>query len=233
MTSVISAVRPSWGVPGGRIAISGLHLPLPADGPPHALVGTHDARIVSASRESIRFVIPSEAEGGTMSVRIDELPGETAYLEVARVFATGVHQVDSPAFDADGRLWVTQSGSRDTKVPVPLYRVGRDGVREPLAVEISNPTSLALGPDHAMYVSSRFDGQVYRMGDNDRAELYASELGVATGIAFGRDGTLYVGDRSGSILRVWPEKRIEIHATLPPSVAAFHLAFGPDDCLYV
>ena len=31
-----------------------------------------------------------------MPVRIDELPGETAYIEVARVLATGVHQVDSP-----------------------------------------------------------------------------------------------------------------------------------------
>jgi sugar lactone lactonase YvrE len=220
-------------VPGGRIAIFGAHLPLPADGPPHALVGPHDARIVAASHDAIRLVVPVEAEGGTMPVRLDELAGETAYVEVARVFATGVHQVDSPAFDAAGRLCVTQSGGRDTKVPVPLYRISRDGVREPLAVAISNPTSLALGPDGAIYVSSRFDGQVYRLGEDDRAELYAGELGVATGLAFGPDGTLYVGDRSGSILRVLPDKRVEIHAVLPPSVAAFHLAFGPDDCLYV
>jgi sugar lactone lactonase YvrE len=30
-----------------------------------------------------------------------------------------------------------------------------------------------------------------------------------------------------------PDKRVDIFATLPPSVAAFHLAFGPDACLYV
>jgi len=213
--------------------VFGAQLPLPADGPPHVLIGTHDARVTAASPSFVRVVVPGEAEGGTMPVRIDELPGETAYVEVARTFATGVHQVDSPAFDATGRLCVTQSGGRDTKVPVPLYRVSHDGVREPLPVEIGNPTSMALGPDGAMYVSSRFDGQVYRLGENDRAEVYASELGVATGLAFAPDGTLFVGDRSGSILRVLPDKRAEIFASLPSSIAAFHLAFGPDGCLYV
>jgi len=233
MPSGVSAVRPRWAVPGGRIAIHGTQLPLPVDGPPHVLIGTHDARVVAASQSAIRLVVPAEAAGGTMTVRIDELPGETAYLEVASVFATGVHQVDSPAFDATGRLCVTQSGGRDTKVPVPLYRISHDGIREPLAVEISNPTSMALGPDGAMYVSSRFDGQVYRLGEQDRPEVYANELGVATGLAFAPDGTLFVGDRSGSILSVTSDKRVEVIATLPASVAAFHLAFGPDSCLYV
>jgi glucose/arabinose dehydrogenase len=43
---------------------------------------------------------------------------------------------------------------------------------------------------------------------------------------------LYVGDRSGSILRVEGDGRARQFATLPPSIAAFHLAFGPDDHLY-
>jgi sugar lactone lactonase YvrE len=55
---------------------------------------------------------------------------------------------------------------------------------------------------------------------------------VACGIAFGPDGSLYVGDRSGSVLRV-SGKEVSLFATLPASVAAFHLAFGPDDALYV
>jgi sugar lactone lactonase YvrE len=231
--SVISAVRPGWAVPGGRIAVAGVHLPMPADGPPHALVGPHDAHVVSASRSLIRLVVPAAAEGGTMAVRFDELPGETAYIEVARTVTTGVHQVDSPAFDRDGRLYVTQSGGRGTKVGVPLYRIAFDGTREPLAVEIANPTSIACGPDNAMYVSSRFDGHVYRMVPGEQPEIYATELGVPTGLAFGRDGSLFVGDRSGSIFRVTSERQVEPFASLPASVAAFHLAFGPDDCLYV
>jgi sugar lactone lactonase YvrE len=233
VSGVISSVRPGWVVPGGRIAVAGTHMPMPADGPPHALVGGLDARVVGASRSLTRLMVPPAAEGGTMAVRLDELAGETAFVEVARLLATGLHQVDSPAFDGAGRLYVTHSGGRDTKVPVPLYRIGRDGVREPLAVDLSNPTSLALGPDGLMYVSSRFEGQVHRLTPDDRVEMYATELGVATGIAFSRDGSLFVGDRSGSILRITPDRRVETFASLPASVAAFHLAFGPDDALYV
>lgn len=168
-----------------------------------------------------------------MPVRIDELPGESGVVDVARVLTTGVHQVDSPLFDRQGRLYATHSGERDARVAVPLYRVGHDGVREPISVEIANPTSLALGPDGLVYVSSRFDGNVYRVTAADRAELYAAELGVPTGLAFAPDGTLFVGDRSGSIFRVSPDRQVETFASLPSSVAAFHLAYGPDDCLYV
>jgi hypothetical protein len=62
--------------------------------------------------------------------------------------------------------------------------------------------------------------------------VVATDLGVACGIAFASDGTLFVGDRSGSILRV-RDGRATMFASIPASVAAFHLAFGPDDCLYV
>jgi sugar lactone lactonase YvrE len=220
-------------VPGGRVALEGAHFPLPADGPPHVLVGSRDAHVVAASPRAIRFVVPPTAEGGPAVVRIDEVPGESAFLEVAHQLVTGIHQVDSPVFDRNGMLYVTQSGGRETKVPVPLYRVGRDAAREPLAVEIANPTSLALGVDGAIYVSSRFEGHVYRLADGGAPELYATELGVPTGLAFAPDGTLFVGDRSGSILRISPDRHVETYASLPASVAAFHLAYGPDSCLYV
>lgn len=206
---------------------------MPADGPPHVLVGTRDAHVVSASHRSLRLTIPTDVEGGTTAVRIDELPGETAYLEIGRPLATGLHQVDSPAFDRLGRLYCTVSGGRGTKVPVPLYRIGADGVREPIAVDLANPTSMVLGPDGCLYVSSRFDGQVHRLTEDDRVEIYAAELGVCTGLAFDADGSLFVGDRAGSILRVTPDRQVETFATLPASIAAFHLAFGPDGCLYV
>ena len=220
-------------MPGARVAILGRHFPLPADGPPHVLIESADARVVAASSRAIRFVVPSDARGGPATVRLDELPGESARLEIARVLATDVHQVDSPAFDQAGRLYVTHSGGRDSKVSVPLFRVADDGAREPLAVEIANPTSLACGPDGVMYVSSRFDGHVYRLTADGRAELYVTEVGVPTGLAFAPDGTLFIGDRSGSILRVSPDRQVDTFAMLPPSVAAFHLAYGPDDCLYV
>ena len=49
----------------------------------------------------------------------------------------------------------------------------------------------------------------------------------------GPDGTLYVGDRSGTVFRVRATGHAAAFATLPASVAAFHLAWGPDDALYV
>jgi sugar lactone lactonase YvrE len=233
VSAVVTAVEPPWALPGGKVAIVGGHFPLPLDGPPHVLIDSADARVVAASSHAIRVIVPPGGAGGSSIVRLDELPGETAQIVVGRVFATDVHQVDSPAFDRLGRLVVTHSGGRDTKMPVPLYRIGQDGAREALAVEIANPTSLALGPDGLMYVSSRFDGNVYRLTADDRQEMFVTEVGVPTGLAFAPDGTLFIGDRSGSILRVSPDRHVDTFASLPPSVAAFHLAYGPDHCVYV
>lgn len=235
MPHVISAIRPGWAVPGAAVSIDGIHLPVPGDGPPHVLVGALDARVTTASHRALRLLVPPESEGGTLAVRIDELPGETVYLQVARALATGIHQVDSPVFGTDGRLYCTVSGGRGSKAAVPLFRINinADGAREPIAVELANPTSMTLGPDGRVYISSRFDGHVYRLLDDDRLELYATELGTATGLAFGSDGSLYVGDRSGTILRVSPDRQVETFATIPASIAAFHLAMGPDEALYI
>jgi sugar lactone lactonase YvrE len=74
---------------------------------------------------------------------------------------------------------------------------------------------------------------VYRVTAERRVEPVATELGVACGIAFGADGTLFVGDRTGTIFRMGPAGRAVPFATLPPSMAAFHLASGPDGRLYV
>ena len=123
MPHVISGLRPGWAVPGAPVSIEGVHLPVPAGGPPHVLVGGADAHVLAASHRSLRVVVPSDGETGTVAVRIDELPGETIYLEVARTLVTGVHQVDSPLFGSDGRLYCTMSGGRDSKAAVPLFRI--------------------------------------------------------------------------------------------------------------
>jgi sugar lactone lactonase YvrE len=196
-------------------------------------VGDVETRAMGASAGQLRFAVPAGTAGGLLPVRVEPEGLHAGSILVARPIATGLHQVDSPAFDGLGRLYVTHSGSRGVKVPVPLYRVSADGAREPLTLDLPNPTSMALGPDGAMYVSSRFEGQVYRLAADDRAEVYAADLGVPTGLAFSSDGTLFVGDRSGSIFRVSKDRQVDVFASLPASVAAFHLAFGPDDCLYV
>jgi sugar lactone lactonase YvrE len=84
-----------------------------------------------------------------------------------------------------------------------------------------------------MFVSSRLDGTVYRVTPLKEVVVFASDLGIATGLAFNRDGDLFVGDRSGAIYRVNEIGVAKPWAQLEPSVSAFHLAFGPDDALYV
>ena len=92
---------------------------------------------------------------------------------------------------------------------------------------------MAIDPENRLYVSSRFEGIVYRVMADGTTEPFAHDLGVACGLAFSSDGTLFVGDRSGTILRVDRAGRATTFASLPASVAAFHLAFGPDEALYV
>jgi sugar lactone lactonase YvrE len=96
-----------------------------------------------------------------------------------------------------------------------------------------NATSMTFGPDGRLYVSSRFDGTVYRVFDDGRYEVMASDLGLACGLAFAPDGTLFVGDRSGTIFQIDGQGRTATLVALPASVAAFHLAMGPDNWLYV
>jgi sugar lactone lactonase YvrE len=65
------------------------------------------------------------------------------------------------------------------------------------------------------------------------AEPFATDLGIACGLAFAADGTLFVGDRSGTVFRVDTAGRVSVFASLPPSVAAFHLVQRRDGVLCV
>ena len=229
----IASVRPLWAIEGGRVTLEGDGFPVGNEGLPHVRVGSQPARIAAASSSSITLIVPSGAEGRSTAVRVDELPGETAFVEIGVPLVTGVHHVDSPAYDRHGNLFVTFSGSRGQQAPVAIFVVRPDGTREPFVSDLPNPTSLAFDREGALFVSSRFDGSVYRVEADGRATLYAGDLGVACGLAFGPDGALYVGDRSGSILRVESDAKARVFASLPSSIAAFHLAFGPDGYLYV
>ena len=226
----ITSVIPPRVVEGGRVALTGSDLS--TEIVPSVVVGNEPARTLFASSSKIVIDLPEDIEGGPTPVRIASVPGETIYLSVGAVWATGLHQVDNPVFDPAGNLFVTYSGSRGQESPVSVFRVTPEGSREPFVSGIVNATSLAIGPDGYLYVSSRFEGAVYRVKADGSHEQVAADLGVACGLTFDDDGSMYVGDRSGTIFRV-REGKATAFATLPASVAAFHLAMSGDGELFV
>src|SRR5687768_9392737 len=226
----ISSVRPLRAVEGGRVTIYGSAFP---SGRFQTIpLGEAPARVSFASSSRLVLTVPEDIEGGPTPVKIPGAPGETVYVSVGARWATGLHQVDNPVFDALGNLFVTYSGPRGQEAPVSVFRVTPSGTREPFSSGIVNATSLAFGPSGQLYVSSRFEGSVYRIKDDGSPDQVASDLGVACGIAFDADGWMYVGDRSGTVFRV-RDGRATPFATIPPSVAAFHLAMSGGQELFV
>lgn len=226
------SVHPAWAVEGARVTVRGPHFEVRGALLPVVSVGGVEARVVMGATTRLTFIVPPGLARGAQPVTVEGVTGR-AMLHVGTALTTGIHQVDNPAVDADGHVFLTHSGARGQRVPVSVYRVPPGGSREDYLTDIVNATALAFDPGGILHVSSRFDGAVYRVTAGRRVETVATDLGVACGIAFGPDGTLFVGDRTGTIFRIGPAGRAVPFATLPPSMAAFHLASGPEGRLYV
>jgi sugar lactone lactonase YvrE len=229
----ITAVHPLRAIEGGRINIDGSGFPVGEPMLPEVRIGDLPARVVYAASSRLGAIVPQGLDGGRAPVRVAGASAQTAFVDIAAPFATGLHQVDNPVFDRSGNLYVTYSGTRGQQVPVSIFRVRPNGTRETFSSGIVNPTSMAIDSSGRLYVSSRFEGTVYRVQADGSTEEFAHDLGVACGLAFAPDGSLFVGDRSGTIFRVDTAGRATTFASLPASVAAFHLAMAPDGALYV
>ena len=236
-TKQIERIDPAAGIPGGEVAIQcGNHSPHRT---PTLTVRFSDqpAHVVAATPNRALVLVPDLDAGAEIEVSLDQdgsEPDKPARFVVARKLADGIHPVTSPAFDpSDGSLFVTRSGARGEDVPVSLFRIDSKGRREEFSSDITNPTSIAFDRSGRMFVTSRFDGTVFRVSPLKEAVVFASDLGIATGLAFNRDGEMFVGDRSGAIYRVNEIGEAKAWAQLEPSVSAYHLAFGPDNALYV
>jgi sugar lactone lactonase YvrE len=229
----ITSVHPAYAIEGGRVTLQGTGFTLDGPALPEVRIADRSARVVYASPTSLVVLVPAGiTESGPVPIQVDVQPQEV-HLDIAAPFAIGLHQVDNPVFDRQGNLYVTYSGTRGQQVPVSIFRVRPNGTRETFSSSIVNPTSMAIDADGRLFVSSRFEGVVYVVPPDGQAEPFASDLGVACGLAFTHDGMLMVGDRSGTIFKVDRSGHATMFATLPSSVAAFHLAIGPDRALYV
>ncbi len=231
----ILGIDPVYAIAGGELIIdcAGFDTRDPTEC--NVLVGDMPAQIVALGPRRVLALVP-ETKGGQVDVRLQsgDAVSEPVRLTVARKLAGDLHPVANPAFDPDdGALFVTRSGSRGEELPVTLFRIDISGEVTEYSGDIPNPTGIAFNSEGEMFVTSRLEGVVYKITPFKEAVEFARNLGVASGIAFDSKGVMYVGDRSGAIFKVNGIGEERAWAQVEPSVSAFHLAFGPDDALYV
>jgi len=231
-TPHIEKIEPRFALPGSELRIVGENLTPAGFQRPIVYCNGYEASIVFGTDRAVTARVPYGATSGPLTV-LTELPSNSVELTVARTLAEELHPVANPAVDLDGNVYATFSGSRGQSVPVSIYKIDPEENTRPFVTDLMNATGLALDSEGYLYASSRYDGTVYRVTANGTITTYAKGLGVATGIAFDNDRNLYVGDRNGTIFKIGRDRQIYVFATLEPSVAAYHLAFGPNGNLYV
>jgi sugar lactone lactonase YvrE len=227
----IVEVSPSAAIAGGDIQIRGEGLVLKER--PRVTIGEVMAPVIIGSKSFMIVRVPEGASGGDLVIENDEAASSPYTCEIGIQITDGVHPVANPAVDREGNVFTTFSGSRGQKTQVSVYKIDLNYQVRPFLSEVMNATGLALDNDGMLYVSSRYDGIVYQVTPSGNMSVYVEGMGVSTGLAFDGEGNLYVGDRSGTIFKISRSRQIYVFTTIEPSIAAYHLAFGPDGYLYV
>ncbi|MCU1295362.1 MAG: hypothetical protein JWP08_4212 [Bryobacterales bacterium] len=227
----IEVVEPEAAITGGELHIRGEHLAV--EGRPSVKVGNQPAHLVIAGDSYILAKVPDSAMVGELVVATGSLESDRYETHVGVQIADSLHPVANPAVDREGNIYSTFSGSRGQKSPVSIYKIDTNYNSKPFVTDVMNPTGLVFDREGLLYVSSRYDGIVYQITPSGNMTTYVEGMGVATGLAFDKDENLYVGDRSGTIFKISKSRQIYVFATLEPSIAAYHLAFGEEDYLYV
>jgi sugar lactone lactonase YvrE len=230
----IEAVLPDAALPGGEIEVHGVNLGVNGWQRPLSAIGGSAASVLLSRTNRLVVRVP---EADTSSPKLEVFRNGSrsnqVAVHVARLLADNVHAVASPAVNDAGEVFVTFSGQRGQQTPVSVFKISPNGEMRVLLSGLVNATGLALDAYGYLYVSSRHEGTVHRVSPEGAAAIYAEGMGIATGVAFDADQNLYVGDRSGTIFKIARDRQTFVFATLEPSVAAYHMAFGPDGGLYV
>jgi len=252
----ILGISPGAGISGGEILIECAEFDTSEPSQCAVMIDGEVAPLVALSSKRLLAVVPELKRRSSFDwdagAKSEEILNETVDQSVGivlesqgeqskpakfiagRRLAEDLHPVSNPAFDPDdGALFITRSGSRGEQLPVSLFRIDVNGDLTEFSGDITNPTAIAFDKEGQMFVSSRLDGTIYRVTPFKEAQPFARNLGVATGIAFDKDSQMYVGDRTGTVFKVNEIGEEKIWAHLEPSVSAYHLAWGPDDALYV
>ena len=229
----IADIDPEAALPLGEIQLTGDHLGPNGSGLPTVLIGGEAAPVLMSRPERLIFKVPEKAYTGLLEVRASSGTSNTVPVRIARKLTDGLHPVTSPAVSRSGMIYATISGPRGKAMPVSVVRISPDGRGTPFVTGLMNATGLAFSEEGDLFVTSRAEGNVYRIDNAGESTVYAEGMGVATGCVFDRTGNLFVGDRSGTIFKINSERQIFVHATLEPSVSAYHMAADADGRLYV
>jgi len=227
----ISEVAPFAAIAGGELQIRGRGFG--GLQRPRVTLGNVEAPIIIGSDSFVIARVPEGVSVGEVVVETGERASSSRACEIGVQIADGLHPVANPAVDRAGNVYTTFSGSRGQKTPVSVYRVDLNFNVKPFLSDVMNATGLAFDREGLLYISSRHDGVVYQADSKGNISVYVEGMGVATGLAFDEEENLYVGDRSGTIFKISSARQIYVFATLEPSIAAYHLAFGPGGYLYV
>ena len=232
-TPHIEQVHPIAAMPGGEIGVLGSALGPVQSRLPVAMLGGLAAPVLLSRNRRLLLRVPEEAESGALRILQNGAQSNSVPVQVAQLLASGIHQVSNPAIDQQGNIFATFSGPRGQETPVSIFRIRPSGEAAPFVTGLINATGLAVDAEGVLFVSSRNDGTIYRVAPSGAVSTFSEGMGVATGMAFDAAGNLYVGDRSGTIFKIASDRQIFVFATIEPSIAAYHLAFGQDGTLFV
>jgi DNA-binding beta-propeller fold protein YncE len=145
----------------GEVSLLALLPPVPQAGDqepvPSSVVVGPDGAYYAGEMTGAPFV-----DGASTIYRIAPGQAPEAYL-------SGFKAVIDLAFDAAGNLYVLQHATGPTTLMLPgkLIRVAPDGTRTTVLDGLDRPTSVAIGPDGALYVTNHGlsvgDGEVLRI----------------------------------------------------------------------
>ncbi len=228
----ISQVSPVAAIAGGEFQIHGKGFAKDA-ARPRVSFGEVEAPVVIGSDSFVIARVPENASVGELVIANGNSSSTAWTCEIGIQITDSVHPVSNPAVDASGGIYTTFSGSRGQKTPVSVFKIDLNYTSKPFLSDVMNATALAFDREGQLHISSRYDGIVYQVTPAGQMSVYVEGMGVATGLAFDDEQNLYVGDRQGTIFKISPSRQIYVFATLEPSIAAYHLAFGPEGYLYV
>jgi hypothetical protein len=229
----VAGVNPRAAIPGGEIFVHGSRLAEDGRQRPLVRFGDQPGSVLLSSPSRLIVRVPEDVISENLTVETASGVSAPVSVVVGVTIAEKLHPVANPALDPAGNIFTTFSGSRGQKVATSVFKIDLNRVTHPFLHEVMNATGLAFDRDGSLFISSRMEGAIYKVTPDGQRSRYAEGMGVATGIAFDREENLYVGDRTGTIFKISRDRQIFVFATIEPSVAAYHLAFGPEGDLYV